>query len=217
MKRSLCSRCIRGDADLVYRGRRTHLVTISSPRLIHTRLPWPRGALTAMKCRSPDDTVAKPPVSCRSLILPALTLLLLFPFETIASRGVIRNVSIVGWGKPPDTSPNVAHPTSGRASVAMMDAGVAAAAAGSTTPAVLSCQGRHSQDESGSAMRGLWLMEGRITRLANLTVTGGAARRIGCVFLVVASAGRCHNDGVGRGGWTDSRTKMIVERFWGER
>ena len=73
--------------------------------------------------------------------------------------GFNRNVSLVGWN-----STDVGNGT-----------------------AVLSCQGRDRQQsrvsditglaaavaETSKASRGIWLSEGRITRLANLTVTGG--------------------------------------------
>lgn len=97
-----------------------------------------------------------------------------------------RNVSIVGWGNPPNVTPTIAYETSEQAQAKMMDAGAATAAlARATTTAVLSCEGRHSQDDSGPATRGLWLVEGRITSLANLTVTGaeGGWRRAGHALI----------------------------------
>lgn len=65
--------------------------------------------------------------------------------------------------------------------------------------AVLSCEGQRRQSrvddvtESSVALRGVWLSEGRITLLANLTVTGAPAKSVY----------------VGKGKMKGERTKII--------
>ena len=67
------------------------------------------------------------------------------------------NVGLVGWN-------------SKNATEALLPTGETAAVA--ATAAVLSCEGRQSRNDSTSPTRGVWLSEGRLTRLANITITG---------------------------------------------
>ncbi|CAN0223664.1 unnamed protein product, partial [Ectocarpus sp. 12 AP-2014] len=71
-----------------------------------------------------------------------------------------RNVSIVGWVASPHVAEEPAH-------------------AYASTAAVISCQGRKSDGDLDQATRGIWLSEGRITSLANLTVADCPAGGVG--------------------------------------
>ncbi|CAM9770723.1 unnamed protein product, partial [Laminaria digitata] len=78
------------------------------------------------------------------------------------------NVGLVGWNSKNATeAPVPTGDTRALATVAM------------ATVAVLSCEGRQSGNASTSPTRGVWLSEGRLTRLANLTVTGCPAGGVG--------------------------------------
>lgn len=71
---------------------------------------------------------------------------------------MVSNVGLVGWN-------------SKNATGALLPRGETAAVA-ATEEAVLSCEGRQSRNSSTAPTRGVWLSEGRLTRLANITVTG---------------------------------------------